>query len=136
GRAAGDGAAPAGLGPRRDLPDRGARRRRRRRGAGGARARQHLHHGRRVEAAPRPAAAARTAAAAADAGDPRRRRRADRRPPRRQEGGGGEVIEHVFVGVALVVGLGGGFLIARSRLQHKAKAATVHRILLPFTGTE
>jgi nucleotide-binding universal stress UspA family protein len=46
------------------------------------------------------------------------------------------VIEHVLVGVALFVGLGGGFLIARSRLRRKSEAATVHRILLPFTGTE
>jgi nucleotide-binding universal stress UspA family protein len=46
------------------------------------------------------------------------------------------VIEHVFVGVALVVGLGGGFLIARSRLLRTAEPESVHRILLPFTGTE
>jgi nucleotide-binding universal stress UspA family protein len=47
------------------------------------------------------------------------------------------VIEHVFVGLALLVGLAGGFLIARSRLHRKAPTATtVHRILLPFTGTE
>lgn len=45
-------------------------------------------------------------------------------------------IEHILVGVALLVGLGGGFLIARSRLRHSAEAVTVHRILLPFTGTE
>jgi nucleotide-binding universal stress UspA family protein len=46
------------------------------------------------------------------------------------------VIEHVFVGVALVVGLGGGFLIARSRLLQTTEPESVHRILLPFTGTE
>jgi nucleotide-binding universal stress UspA family protein len=46
------------------------------------------------------------------------------------------VIEHVLVGVALVVGLGGGFLIARSRLRRSVGSETVHRILLPFTGTE
>ena len=45
------------------------------------------------------------------------------------------VIEHVLVGVALLVGLGGGFLLARGRVR-KAKPETVHRILLPFTGTE
>jgi nucleotide-binding universal stress UspA family protein len=46
------------------------------------------------------------------------------------------VIEHVLVGVALLVGLGGGFLIARSRLRRTAESESVHRILLPFTGTE
>jgi nucleotide-binding universal stress UspA family protein len=47
------------------------------------------------------------------------------------------MIEHVFVVVALLVGLAGGFLIARSRLHRKAVTpTTVHRILLPFTGTE
>ncbi len=45
-------------------------------------------------------------------------------------------IEHILVGVALLVGLGGGFLIARSRLRRSAEVVTVHRILLPFTGTE
>lgn len=46
------------------------------------------------------------------------------------------MIEHVFVGVALLVGLGGGFLIARSRLLRSSEPESVHRILLPFTGTE
>ena len=69
-------------------------------------------------------------------GDAAGRRRADRRPPRRQ--GGGAVIEHVLVGFALLLGLGGGYLIARSRLRgHRAeRPEAVHQILLPFTGTE
>jgi len=48
------------------------------------------------------------------------------------------VIERVLVAVALLVGLGGGFLLARSRLGRKAPAEpdAVHHILLPFTGTE
>jgi nucleotide-binding universal stress UspA family protein len=46
------------------------------------------------------------------------------------------VLEHVLVGVALLVGLGAGFLIARSRLRRTAQSESVHRILLPFTGTE
>jgi nucleotide-binding universal stress UspA family protein len=48
------------------------------------------------------------------------------------------MIEHVLVGVALVGGLGGGYLIARSRLRgHRAgRPDVVHQILLPFTGTE
>jgi nucleotide-binding universal stress UspA family protein len=48
------------------------------------------------------------------------------------------MIEHVLVGVALVLGLVGGFLLARSRLNGKARgdSAAVHQILLPFTGTE
>ena len=82
GRAAGDGAAPPRLGPRRQLPDRGERRP----GAGRRRcrprARQHLHHGRRVAAPARVRTPARAAAAAPDGGDPAGRRRADRRPPR------------------------------------------------------
>ena len=45
-------------------------------------------------------------------------------------------LEHVLIAAALVVGLIGGFLIARSRLHRGAEAVTVHRILLPFTGTE
>ncbi|HEY6145787.1 MAG TPA: universal stress protein [Solirubrobacterales bacterium] len=47
------------------------------------------------------------------------------------------MIEHVLVGVALALGLGGGFLLAR-RLHYRRvrDAETVHRILLPFTGTE
>lgn len=48
------------------------------------------------------------------------------------------MIEHVFVGVALVVGLGGGYLIARSRLSggRSERPDAIHQILLPFTGTE
>ncbi|HEX3733643.1 MAG TPA: universal stress protein [Solirubrobacterales bacterium] len=48
------------------------------------------------------------------------------------------MIEHVLVGVALLVGLGGGYLIARSRLhwQRAERPDAVHQILLPFTGTE
>jgi len=48
------------------------------------------------------------------------------------------VIEHVLVGVALVGGLAGGYLLARSRLRGKGAEAApdVHHILLPFTGTE
>lgn len=48
------------------------------------------------------------------------------------------MIEHVLVGVALVGGLGGGYLIARSRLRgHRSdRPDSVHQILLPFTGTE
>jgi nucleotide-binding universal stress UspA family protein len=48
------------------------------------------------------------------------------------------VIEHVLVGVALVLGLGGGYLLARSRRHAKpaGDGEDVHRILLPFTGTE
>lgn len=46
------------------------------------------------------------------------------------------MIEHVLVGVALVVGLGGGFLLARGRVRDRGGAELVHRILLPFTGTE
>jgi len=48
------------------------------------------------------------------------------------------MIEHVLVGVALVVGLGGGYLIARSRLRGRRsdRPDAVHQILMPFTGTE
>lgn len=48
------------------------------------------------------------------------------------------MIEHVLVGVALVGGLAGGYLIARSRLRghHSERPDAVHQILLPFTGTE
>ena len=48
------------------------------------------------------------------------------------------MIEHVLVGVALVAGLAGGYLIARSRLRGRRSEQpdAVHRILLPFTGTE
>jgi nucleotide-binding universal stress UspA family protein len=47
-------------------------------------------------------------------------------------------LEHVLIALALVLGLAGGFLFARSRAGRKAGGApdTVHHILLPFTGTE
>jgi nucleotide-binding universal stress UspA family protein len=48
------------------------------------------------------------------------------------------MIEHGLVALALVGGLGGGYLIARSRLRgHRSdRPDAVHQILLPFTGTE
>jgi nucleotide-binding universal stress UspA family protein len=48
------------------------------------------------------------------------------------------VIEHVLVGVALLLGLGGGYLLARSQWGGKRseRPEEVRRILLPFTGTE
>lgn len=47
------------------------------------------------------------------------------------------MIEHVLVGVALFLGLAGGFLLARGRLRRPAaKSEAVHHILLPFTGSE
>lgn len=51
------------------------------------------------------------------------------------------MIEHFLVGLALLLGLGGGFLIARSRVRRSARGGAadgeaVHQILLPFTGTE
>jgi nucleotide-binding universal stress UspA family protein len=48
------------------------------------------------------------------------------------------MIEHVLVVVALVGGLGGGYLIARSRARGRRseRPDAVHQILLPFTGTE
>lgn len=47
-------------------------------------------------------------------------------------------IERVLIGVALILGLAGGYLIARSRWGGRRSEApeTVHHILLPFTGTE
>lgn len=45
-------------------------------------------------------------------------------------------LEHLLIVVALALGVAAGFLIARSRLRRGAEAVTVHRILLPFTGTE
>jgi nucleotide-binding universal stress UspA family protein len=46
-------------------------------------------------------------------------------------------VEHVLIAAALLIGLVGGFLLARSRLRPKAqRPEAVHRILLPFTGTE
>ncbi len=47
-------------------------------------------------------------------------------------------LEHVLIALALILGLAGGFLFARSRAGRKGGGApdTVHQILLPFTGTE
>ncbi len=47
-------------------------------------------------------------------------------------------IEHFLVALALVLGLLGGYLLARRRWKggSSAKAEAVHQILLPFTGTE
>jgi nucleotide-binding universal stress UspA family protein len=47
-------------------------------------------------------------------------------------------VEHVLVGVALLLGLAGGYLLARSRRRggSSAQSEAVHQILLPFTGTE
>jgi nucleotide-binding universal stress UspA family protein len=45
-------------------------------------------------------------------------------------------VEHLLVGLALLLGLAGGFLLARSRLRPRGRAEKVKRILLPFTGTE
>ncbi len=47
-------------------------------------------------------------------------------------------LEHILIAVALVLGLLGGFLLARTRIGRKAPAEpeAVHRILMPFTGTE
>jgi nucleotide-binding universal stress UspA family protein len=46
--------------------------------------------------------------------------------------------EHVLIVVALVAGLVGGYLIARSRWRgHRSeRPQAIHQILLPFTGTE
>jgi nucleotide-binding universal stress UspA family protein len=48
------------------------------------------------------------------------------------------VIEHVLVGLALILGLGGGYLLAKSQWYGKRseRPEEVHQILLPFTGTE
>jgi nucleotide-binding universal stress UspA family protein len=48
------------------------------------------------------------------------------------------VIEHFLVGLALLLGLFGGYLIASSRWRGKRseRPEEVRRILLPFTGTE
>ena len=48
------------------------------------------------------------------------------------------MIEHVLVGLALLLGLGGGYLLARSQWRGKRseRPEEVRRILLPFTGTE
>ena len=47
-------------------------------------------------------------------------------------------VEHFVVAAALILGLVGGFLIAKSRHGRKAppEPEAVHHILLPFTGTE
>jgi hypothetical protein len=44
-------------------------------------------------------------------------------------------VEHVLVVLALVTGVGGGFLLARHRLHRRVTEDSVHKILLPFTGT-
>ncbi len=48
------------------------------------------------------------------------------------------MIDHLLAAVALVIGLGGGYLIARSRLRGRRSdhPDAIHQILLPFTGTE
>jgi nucleotide-binding universal stress UspA family protein len=48
------------------------------------------------------------------------------------------VIEHVLVGLALALGLLGGYLLARGRRRGRRseQPEAVHQILLPFTGTE
>jgi nucleotide-binding universal stress UspA family protein len=47
-------------------------------------------------------------------------------------------IEHLLIAFALVAGLIGGYLIARSRLRGRRseRPQAIHQILLPFTGTE
>ncbi|HWB70553.1 MAG TPA: universal stress protein [Solirubrobacterales bacterium] len=45
-------------------------------------------------------------------------------------------VEHLLVALALVLGLAGGFLFARSRHGRPAHSDVVHQILLPFTGAE
>ena len=47
-------------------------------------------------------------------------------------------VEHLLIALALVLGLLGGFLLARSRLRRGGggEGEAVHHILLPFTGTE
>lgn len=45
-------------------------------------------------------------------------------------------VERAMIAIALVLGLGGGYLYARSRVGARAnREVAVHRILLPFTGT-
>jgi nucleotide-binding universal stress UspA family protein len=46
------------------------------------------------------------------------------------------VIEHFLVGLALILGLALGFLIARRHRGGSGDTETVHQILLPFTGAE
>lgn len=46
-------------------------------------------------------------------------------------------VEHLLIGVALVLGILAGYLIARTRKDHNTeRPQAVHQILLPFTGTE
>lgn len=47
-------------------------------------------------------------------------------------------VERVLIGVALIAGLAGGYLIARSRRRGRRseRPQAIHQILLPFTGTE
>lgn len=46
-------------------------------------------------------------------------------------------VEHVLIVLALLLGLAGGFLLARSRRRGgRREQDPVHQILLPFTGTE
>ncbi len=47
-------------------------------------------------------------------------------------------VEHFLIVVALVAGLAGGYLIARSRWlgRRSERPQPIHQILLPFTGTE
>ena len=47
-------------------------------------------------------------------------------------------VEHVLIAVALVAGLAGGYLSARSRRggRRSERPQTIHQILLPFTGAE
>lgn len=47
-------------------------------------------------------------------------------------------VEHVLIAGALVAGLAGGYLIARSRWQGRRseRPQAIHQILLPFMGTE
>jgi nucleotide-binding universal stress UspA family protein len=46
-------------------------------------------------------------------------------------------VERVLIGVALLAGLAGGYLIARSRWRGRRvdRPQAIHQILLPFTGT-
>ena len=45
-------------------------------------------------------------------------------------------LEHLLIALALAVGLAGGFLLALGRHRRAARAGSVRRILLPFTGSE
>jgi nucleotide-binding universal stress UspA family protein len=47
-------------------------------------------------------------------------------------------VEHVLIGLALLLGLAAGYLLARSRRggRRSERADAVRQILLPFTGTE